>query len=71
MSDIINIPEERRAEIERLASALDVTDPAAVLRFGQEAQTRASAAADAMLEGAKNREAGEAGQTLGDRKSVV
>ena len=71
MSDIINIPEERRAEIERLASALDVTDPAAVLRFGQEAQTRASAAADAMLEGAKNREAGEAGQTLGALLSTL
>ena len=65
MSDIITTPEERRAEVERLAAQLDVTDPAAVLRFGQEAQTRASAAADAMLEGAKNREAGEAGQTLG------
>ncbi len=65
MSDIITTTEERRAEVQRLAAQLDVTDPAAVLRFGQEAQTRASAAADAMLEGAKNREAGEAGQTLG------
>jgi uncharacterized protein YaaN involved in tellurite resistance len=57
-------PAERRPEIERLASQLQVTDPGSILRFGQEAQNRATAAADAMLEGARNREAGEAGVTL-------
>lgn len=56
--------EERRLEVERLAAQLDIDDPASILRFGQDAQNRASAAADAMLEGARNREAGEAGQTL-------
>ncbi len=59
-------PEARRAEIDRLAAQLDIADPASILRFGQEAQNRANAAADAMLEGARNREAGEAGQTLSD-----
>jgi uncharacterized protein YaaN involved in tellurite resistance len=58
------VPEERRPEIERLATQLTITDPGSILRFGQEAQGRATAAADAMLEGARNREAGEAGQTL-------
>lgn len=58
------VPEARRPEIERLAERLAITDPGSILRFGQEAQSRATAAADAMLEGAKNREAGEAGQTL-------
>src|SRR5215207_4980375 len=58
------VPEERRPEVERLAEQLHVTDPGSILRFGQEAQSRATAAADAMLEGARNREAGEAGQTL-------
>lgn len=58
------VPEERRPEIERLAAQLAITDPGSILRFGQEAQGRATAAADAMLEGARNREAGEAGQTL-------
>ena len=57
-------PEERRPEIERLAERLDINDPGSILRFGQEAQNRATAAADAMLEGARNREAGEAGVTL-------
>ncbi|HYZ30878.1 MAG TPA: toxic anion resistance protein [Crenalkalicoccus sp.] len=57
-------PEARRAEIERLAQQLDIADPGSILRFGQEAQNRATAAADAMLEGARNREAGEAGVTL-------
>lgn len=58
------VPAERRPEIEKLAAQLSITDPGSILRFGQEAQGRATAAADAMLEGARNREAGEAGQTL-------
>jgi len=48
----------------RLAAHLDIADPGSILRFGQEAQSRATAAADAMLDGARNREAGEAGDTL-------
>jgi uncharacterized protein YaaN involved in tellurite resistance len=58
------VPESRRPEVEKLAAQLTITDPGSILRFGQEAQGRATAAADAMLEGARNREAGEAGQTL-------
>lgn len=57
-------PAPRPTEVDRLAAQLDVRDSASILKFGQEAQNRASAAADAMLEGARNREAGEAGQTL-------
>ncbi len=59
-----HVPEDRRPEIEKLAAQLTITDPGSILRFGQDAQSRATAAADAMLEGARNREAGEAGQTL-------
>ena len=58
------VPDTRRPEIEKLAAQLSITDPGSILRFGQDAQSRATAAADAMLEGARNREAGEAGQTL-------
>ena len=57
-------PAERDPAIARLASQIDIADPGSVLRFGAEAQSRATAAADAMLEGARNREAGEAGVTL-------
>jgi uncharacterized protein YaaN involved in tellurite resistance len=57
-------PAGRDPEIERLATQIDIADPGSVLRFGAEAQSRATAAADAMLEGARNREAGEAGATL-------
>ena len=71
MNENPNIPAERREAVEQLAASLDVTDPGAVLRFGQEAQSRAASAADAMLEGAKNREAGEAGQTLGALLSLL
>ena len=55
---------KRDASIMRLTAALRIDDPASILRFGQEAQNRATSAADAMLEGARNREAGEAGETL-------
>jgi len=55
---------ERDPAIERLATQIDIADPGSILRFGAEAQSRATAAADAMLEGARNREAGEAGATL-------
>ena len=55
---------ERAPAVERLATQIDIADPGSILRFGAEAQSRATAAADAMLEGARNREAGEAGATL-------
>ncbi|GGG39128.1 tellurium resistance protein [Caldovatus sediminis] len=58
------VPPERRPEIEALAARLDIMNPESILRFGSEVQNRASAAADAMLEGARNRDAGEAGETL-------
>jgi uncharacterized protein YaaN involved in tellurite resistance len=58
------VPAGREAAVEQLAARLDIADPGSILRFGQEAQNRATAAADAMLEGARNREAGEAGVTL-------
>jgi uncharacterized protein YaaN involved in tellurite resistance len=58
------MPEARRQAIERLAAQLTITDPGSILRFGQDAQSLATAAADAMLEGARNREASEAGDTL-------
>ncbi|WP_439548458.1 toxic anion resistance protein [Falsiroseomonas sp.] len=52
------------AGIDELARQIDLSDPGSILRFGQQTQTRAQAAADAMLEGAKNQETGEAGRTL-------
>jgi len=58
------LPPEREQAVAALAERLDLADPGSILRFGQEAQNRATIAADAMLEGARNREAGEAGQTL-------
>jgi uncharacterized protein YaaN involved in tellurite resistance len=61
---IETLPPEREATVAALAERLDIADPGSILRFGQEAQNRATVAADAMLEGARNREAGEAGVTL-------
>jgi len=61
----------REAEISRLAAAIDLKDPGTILRFGAAAQSRAQVAADAMLEGAQNQEAGEAGQTLSTMLSAL
>lgn len=72
MSDVVTTDTAaRRAEVERLAQQLDIADPGSILRFGQEAQNRATSAADAMLEGARNREAGEAGTTLASLLSTL
>jgi len=54
-------PDPRIAE---LARQIELSDPGTILRFGSEAQNRAAAAADAMLEGSKSRVTGEAGDAL-------
>jgi uncharacterized protein YaaN involved in tellurite resistance len=59
------------AEIDELARQIDLSDPGSILRFGQQTQTRAQAAADAMLEGARNQETGEAGRTLSSLLSTL
>jgi uncharacterized protein YaaN involved in tellurite resistance len=50
--------------VDELAAAIDLRDPATILRFGAEAQNRAAAAADAMLGAARNQATGEAGEAL-------
>ncbi|UFN50174.1 toxic anion resistance protein [Roseomonas sp. OT10] len=47
-----------------LAARIDLSDPASIIRFGQEAQGKAAAAADAMLGAARNDATGEAGDAL-------
>jgi uncharacterized protein YaaN involved in tellurite resistance len=62
---------EREARVEALSREVALDDPASILRFGTGAQMRAQAAADAMLEGAQNRETGQAGQTLSEMLSAL
>jgi len=62
---------EREARIEALSREVALDDPASILRFGTGAQMRAQAAADAMLEGAQNRETGQAGQTLSEMLAAL
>ena len=59
------------AVIAELARRIDLKDPGSILRFGQQTQTQAQAAADAMLEGARNQETGEAGRTLSSLLSTL
>ncbi|MBI0432720.1 toxic anion resistance protein [Roseomonas sp. KE0001] len=62
------IPAER---VDSLAAAIDLADPATILRFGTEAQNRATAAADAMLGAARNQATGEAGEALSGLLSTL
>lgn len=62
---------EHQAAIASLAQQIDLSDPGSILRFGQQTQTQAQAAADAMLEGARNQETGEAGRTLSSLLSAL
>jgi uncharacterized protein YaaN involved in tellurite resistance len=62
---------EHQAAIQSLSQQINLSDPGSILRFGQEAQTRAQAAADAMLAGARNQETGEAGRTLSGLLSTL
>ncbi|WP_237217093.1 toxic anion resistance protein [Falsiroseomonas oryziterrae] len=62
---------EHHAAIQSLAQQIDLSDPGSILRFGQEAQTRAQSAADAMLGSARNQETGEAGRTLSSLLSTL
>lgn len=58
------ISDERRAAIAQLAAQVDLADPTSILRFGTATQNRAQEAANAMLEGARASESGEAGASL-------
>ncbi|MFT8244546.1 toxic anion resistance protein [Roseomonas sp. BN140053] len=50
--------------VAELAARIDLHDPTSILRFGQDAQGRAAAAADAMLGASRNDATGEAGDAL-------
>lgn len=74
MSEIVNdtsSPAGREAAVQALAEALDINDSGSILRFGAAAQSRAQAAADAMLEGARNQDTGPAGQSLGEMLAAL
>jgi uncharacterized protein YaaN involved in tellurite resistance len=69
--DVTELSPQHQAAINSLAHQIDLSDPGSILRFGQEAQTRAQSAADAMLAGARNQETGEAGRTLSGLLSTL
>lgn len=55
---------EQRAEIDQALTELHMDDSNAVLFFGTSAQEAVTAVADEMLEGVRNKDTGEAGQSL-------
>jgi uncharacterized protein YaaN involved in tellurite resistance len=64
-------PPERRAEIDQALSEIDMTDHNAILFFGSRAQEEVTAVADEMLEGVRNKDTGQAGQTLNEMVSTL
>ena len=52
--------EEERAEIERFAGTIDVTNPDHVMLYGADAQKKVSAFSDTILNAIRNRDAAEA-----------
>ncbi|WP_376090995.1 toxic anion resistance protein [Roseomonas sp. CCTCC AB2023176] len=59
------------ARLTELASKITLDDPNSIIRFGQEAQNRAAAAADAMLGAVRNEATGEAGDALSGLLSTL
>jgi uncharacterized protein YaaN involved in tellurite resistance len=60
-NEVSNPPQQR---VDQLSQQLDLDDPNSIIRFGQDAQNRAAAAADAMLGAARNEATGQAGDAL-------
>lgn len=56
--------EEERAEIERFAGTIDVTNPDHVMLYGADAQKKVSSFADTILSSVKNTDSGEVGDIL-------
>lgn len=59
-------PPERRAEIERLMTELEINDSNSILFFGTAAQSDVTRVADEMLDGVRNKDTGPAGQALNE-----
>jgi uncharacterized protein YaaN involved in tellurite resistance len=62
---------ERRAEIDRILTEIDINDSKTILFFGTNAQEELTTVADDMLERVRNKDAGAAGHTLNDMVSTL
>ncbi|MGH9163127.1 MAG: toxic anion resistance protein, partial [Vicinamibacteraceae bacterium] len=57
---------ERKAEIERAMSEIELTDSNSILFFGTAAQDEVTSVADEMLEGVRHKDTGPAGRALNE-----
>jgi uncharacterized protein YaaN involved in tellurite resistance len=64
-------PPERRVEIDRAMTEIDVADSRSILFFGSGAQEEVTSLADEILEGVRNKETGAAGQALNEMVSTL
>jgi uncharacterized protein YaaN involved in tellurite resistance len=61
----------RRADIERALTEIDLADSNSILFFGTGAQSAVTAVADEMLEGVRNKDIGPAGEALGEMVAAL
>ena len=64
-------PPERRADIDRAMTEIDVSDSRSILFFGSGAQEEVTSLADEILEGVRNKDSGAAGQALNEMVSTL
>lgn len=64
VTDLEALEPKRRAAVERAMNELDMSDPGSILFFGSKIQERLTEISDNILEGVRNKDIGEAGNTL-------
>jgi len=62
---------ERRAEIERVMTEIDVADSNSILFFGSATQAAVTTVAEEMLEGVRNKDTGPAGEALNEMVATL
>lgn len=73
-SDVIGYRQadpERRARIEQAMREIDLGDANSILFFGSKAQEKLTVVSDAMLEGVRNKDVGQAGTALSEMLSTL
>lgn len=64
--DLSKLTPEERARVEELAADIDIQDAQAIVQFGVGAQSNISQFSDSVLNEVRNKDAGEAGEILGE-----
>jgi uncharacterized protein YaaN involved in tellurite resistance len=64
-------PPDRRAEIDRVLTEIDLDDSQSIIFFGTSAQAEVTMVADEMLDGVRNKDTGAAGEALNEMVTTL